>query len=230
MKINREMKRRAAADHKKTLEKNQEFFQSVINDNYPKHNSAVKRKNLSWQRIVCSATAVVVVILTITMMFIFIPNSEKPGVEKAYLKENIITKSESLSDLNSTLQSVNFDFSSYIIKELILYYDSVSKDKLFYRIKGTDLDELSEWIIEVGVNDKFDLPYNDTKYSLTKEVYGYTVYCDVECREEDGLYFISAKAKVILEKEMLYLNYSGVAFEENEDIFIEFMQNIIVRH
>lgn len=229
MRINKELKKRAAADHKKTLEEYQDFLRTVLAENYPEDSAKSARRKISRQPFAGAFAAAATVFITIVMLITFLPNENSDlDDKKQYLQENILTREESIIDLNATAKSIGCNFDGYLIENNTLFFDSVSGDKLFYLVKGYDDDGAEEWKITIEVNEYFKLPFETDNYNESSSIKGNNIIYYTEVVEDGDIFIIKTEAVIELPKENLFVSYSCIVFEKDENTFFDWLNRVIL--
>lgn len=229
MKIDRELKKRAAVDHKKILEENEAFLKSVLEEQYPGKTNKPKQKTYHWKRFVLGsvATAAAVIIAVVTRIFLCLPDSGNSNDKKEYLQENFVIIDTNLADLNSTAQSISFNLENYCLETLSLCYDSISGDKLYYFAEGRDEEGIEEWELTVVVNDGYNAPFVEDKYIASMVFNGNAMIYYTYTIDDDGIYLIITNALIEFEKENLFVEYTCIAFAEDENTFFNWLESVI---
>lgn len=148
--------------------------------------------------------------------------------EKNYLNENILSKDIEFADINKNLQSLELNLNDYQLKEVQLFYDSLTNDYLFYKVTGNNEECTEEWTIEIEVNGYYKLGHMEDKYVQIHIQNEYTIRYYSQVQEEDGLYFFTTYAFIEFPKEKLYFKYDSIALEEDGNTFFEYLNTIII--
>lgn len=153
--------------------------------------------------------------------------AEKEGgaEERHYLFEDQTSEEITLEEMNAELKHIHFsaDGLKHITKAINTQYEEVLYYTLQYNFDG--IDDLKLVIV---TNEKYEYSFNKKlPYDSKNEVFGYEIsYLEAYTEEDEGLYAFETKGEMLSGDGMIYVEYSGVWFEETSN-FIPLLRSIL---
>lgn len=184
--------------------------------------------------IALACTAVAILTALVIVLCIFLPRGgnvvEPPfGNGVFYLEENEKNVESNLDELNSDAEKFYLEIPESIPYKIEKFYDSVSGDTLYYKLK-INSDELQLRIdADIVVNKNYDHP--EVHYlsdPVTGNLYGYEMIYIQSIKDVEGTSIkqLVCYGEIEIDEQMIYVNdykeYSG-----NSQTFIDTLSSII---
>lgn len=216
------LKQQAREVEKKILEDNEDFYNEIVKQYFPKNDTKPKRKRIL--QISCIAVACAVLIACITTLMFNLLKENKVD----YLMENEVVEEIDIDKLKSLIPWFYINTEENIYRSSRTY-DSLSGDNLYIEVDITNA-KLAEMI-------KINL-YINPKYKYKKELFpnniqerkikGVTVSYNEEISQNSyGLYDFSYTAIYKQDKNEIFMLYKQTWIDENSHFF-EFLDEMIV--
>lgn len=151
-------------------------------------------------------------------------NAEKPS----YSFSEVMSKNVELEEINAKLSGYELTDSEYI-RDLAMYYDKKSGDKLYYRVIWENYDTFTSATFYIVINkycDFFDFP--TLKYDYAAGI-KWLISAESEFFEKDNLYYHKVYAKAEIEDVRIYVyNYDSVKVSDDSG-FSDFIEKNLIK-
>ena len=214
-------KQQAKYAEKKILEENEDFYNSIIAENYPKKGKLTKR-------IMGFAGTAVTAALTLTVcLVLFLPDaSDTPS--KRYLLENEDSVSSSLVELNANVEGIEFVVDTQYGCKVMRAYDLEYNDNLYFYADILSADTLESIIMYVYINPLYEHQMNvNQKFIKNTKIGGFQLdYEENISKDEDDIFTFTYIASTEYESVVVYLEYTQLWFEEETNFFNFFEKTV----
>ncbi|NCA93497.1 hypothetical protein EOM82_09800 [bacterium] len=222
MRVKKMLREQAAADHEKILNRNKAFYEKTVEEHYSK--KARYKPNLKLVLMTCSIT--IVIIAAVVCAVLFAPNDDQ-SPKKGYLSENEVNREATLSEINDDLIISVLTIGEGFQHSATLKYDSLSGDKLAYklRIENEVLPEIIQ--LSIKVNEYYDYS-TDIENPQETVINNFTVIFGETYQFADGIYIFTTIAIMDTGEEIFYIEYEQYSFDPISN-FVPFLQSLIQR-
>lgn len=231
MKIDKILKKAAKKQEEEILAKDKDFYNAIIKEHFdeasikmetPKKQILFKKKNF-WMSF-CSAFILIVCLSSFLGIWL-----DKDGEQtKRYSKENCQGIVSTIEELNNDLQFSKIKLSENYEVAVILNYDTVSGDHLYYNLTISSIEDIEHVDLMIYINRdyEYNIEINDKAQDLVvnefkiKYLYSFQV-------DSDNLYAHNVTANLLTNFEAYRIDYIQMNFEETYG-FETFVKNCIL--
>lgn len=140
-----------------------------------------------------------------------------------YQEANVREAASSIEDLRSELKYFYIE-SKEIENTVLLNYDLISNDKLYYTINGANI--ISEFTFYIVVNENYSYNFHLSESLLVKEFADYTLkYEHIETEVGASVEYIY-RGEITVNTETIYIEYNQV-IDLGEHVFFDDIESII---
>lgn len=142
-----------------------------------------------------------------------------------YQEANVREVASSIEDLRSDLEFFDISVQESDIT-VLLNYDSISNDKLYYTLEGTNEISLSDFKFYVIINENYNYNFELNENLFVKEFNNYNLkyeYIEIEVGASINYIF---KGKITVNTEIIYIEYNQI-IDLGEQAFFDDIESII---
>lgn len=221
MNLKKHLQTQAEKDAENLLNEEDELFiQQLVQSGAPAATRTLSKAKKFWISFASIiATAAVASIIVVPVMF---ANRTPGGI--FYQESNIKEQQATFEEMQNNVKYFEF-VENNLEYSVILKYDLLSKDKLFYTLNGTTA--LSSFTFNIVINENYNFKFNIkdeelSEYKLSGYSLNYVKY------QSEGLDLIETQyfGYIKIKTEIIYIEYNQL-IDIGEQAFFDDIQNII---
>lgn len=199
---------------------------AVASNNYAESKKSKLLTNKLKFAISSVACALVIIVISISLVLIHFSSPNEQIEEKHYAYEDIISQPISSEEINNELQIISLN-SKYIVNAFRAV-DSVSGDLLFYSVEWENEEAFISCRIDFVVNSDFKYISKETTSATNISGIEYKVYGRMQHLEEDGIFIHTIYAQSNISNIKIYINeYEEWTISENNN-FHNFIEGAVI--
>lgn len=192
------------------------FIEQLVEDDTLAAEVRKSRSKKLWAPFASFATVLVAAVIIFPVVF-----ANRGTNEIFYQEENVISTPCQFEEMQPNLKYFQIEEnveSNYLVS---LSYDSVSNDKLYYKVEGST--EISEFVFNIVINQNYHFNYNLGVNPLSVELSDYNLsFKQVEIDDFEAGY----KGLIKRESETIYIEYKQI-IDVGAQAFFDDIQSII---
>lgn len=222
MNLKKHLQTQAEKDAENLLNEEDELFiQQLVQSGAPAATRTLSKAKKFWISFASIiATAVVASIIVVPVVF---ANRTPNGI--FYQESNIREQQSTVEEMQVDLRYFSINESSQSPYRVLLKYDLLSKDKLFYTLNGTTA--LSSFTFNIVINENYNFNFDVGSDELREHpLNNYSINYVSYKTESGGLNETQYFGYIKIKTEYIYLEYRQL-IDIGEQAFFDDIQNII---